>query len=82
MKILCMQGCLVHMSLIIHEVVTRGLGCAFFFPCRILYKLWSGRYKPLLAEHFQELDQFHPFERDNVIGIIEVLIGGGGLFLC
>ena len=44
-----------------------------------MYQLWSGEYKPMLAPHFQELEQFHPFERDNVLGkIIHVLVRGIG----
>ena len=55
------------------------VGPSVFYAHRIMYQLWSREYKPMLAPHFQELEQFHPFERDNVLGkIIHVLVRGIG----
>ncbi len=47
----------------------KGRYQAMYVVYRILYQLWSGQWQQHLSEHFKNLDQFHPFERDNVLGM-------------
>ena len=55
--------------LMISDLVCTNMHVCIVSVLRVLYQLWSGQYEPLLAEHFKGLEKFHPFERDNVLGM-------------